>query len=62
MKVDTHGLLLAAALFGPPTVAGRAAQWDTSTLPPDLPASQDEVVDEARSACEFLVLDPRRDR
>jgi hypothetical protein len=62
MKVDTHGLLLAAALFGPSTLAGRDAQWDTPTLPPDLPTSQDAVVGEARSAGEFLVLDPRRDR
>jgi hypothetical protein len=43
MKVDTHSLLLDAALFGSPPAVCRSAQYETATLLPDpsRPASWD---------------------
>jgi len=41
MKVDTHGLLLAAALFGTPAFACRGGHAESPPLVPDLPAAAD---------------------
>jgi hypothetical protein len=40
MKVDTHSLLLDAAMFGAPTLGCRGTQWDAATLVPDQPAAK----------------------
>jgi hypothetical protein len=39
MKVDTHSLLLDAALFGSPALACRSPQRETAALPPDEPTA-----------------------
>ena len=42
MKVDTHSLLLDAAMFGAPALGCRGAQWDAATLVPDQLAVKSE--------------------
>ena len=49
MKVDTHSLLLDAALFGSPPAVCRSAQWEAATPPADPPTAADRDGQTAKS-------------